>query len=143
MFSKSCEYAIKALIFIAKQSLDDRRTNLKEIAAGIGSPEAFTAKILQVLARHHFIMSQKGAGGGFVMESGKIKSVNLLNVVLAVDGDSMVKRCALGMEMCSDTKPCPFHEKYAPIRMDLIECLLQTTIQDLTIGLRTGLSVLK
>lgn len=51
MFSKTCEYGIRAAIFIAFQSYQDNRIGLKEIAKKIDSPEAFTAKILQILSR--------------------------------------------------------------------------------------------
>ena len=46
MFSKSCKYGIKATLFIAQKSQHDERVSLKEIAAAINSPIAFTAKIL-------------------------------------------------------------------------------------------------
>jgi len=46
MFSKDCEYGIRATIYITMQSLEGNRVNLKEIAAAIDSPVAFTAKIL-------------------------------------------------------------------------------------------------
>jgi len=42
MFSKSCEYAIRACIFIAAESLKRVKVGQKTIAQAIGSPEAFT-----------------------------------------------------------------------------------------------------
>jgi len=143
MFSKACEYAIKAIVFIAKGSLDGRRSNLKEIAKGIESPEAFTAKILQLLVKNQFIYSQKGAHGGFEMEQAKIKSLGLMAVVLAVDGDNLTNRCVLGLKQCSGINPCPFHEKYSPVRMNLIHILETTTIYDLAVGLISGRTSLK
>ena len=75
MFSKTCEYGIRAAIFIAFQSYQDNRIGLKEIAKKIDSPEAFTAKILQILSRDNIIKSIKG---GF-----------LVNVSLSVDNSSI------------------------------------------------------
>ena len=65
MFSKSCEYGIRATIFIATQSYLNNRTGIKDIAKKIDSPEAFTAKILQILVKANIIHSTKGVGGGF------------------------------------------------------------------------------
>ncbi len=65
MFSKACEYAIRAAIFIASESERGRRSSLKDIAREIDSPEAFTAKTLQKLTRSGIIVSTKGAQGGF------------------------------------------------------------------------------
>ncbi|MDX1365867.1 MAG: Rrf2 family transcriptional regulator, partial [Arenibacter latericius] len=60
MFSKACEYGIKATLFIAQKSLNQQRVSLKEIASEIDSPIAFTAKILQSLARSGMVDSHKG-----------------------------------------------------------------------------------
>ena len=63
MFSKACEYGIRAAVYIAHQSMEGRRVSLKEIAEKIDSPVAFTAKILQQLSRNGIVESIKGAGG--------------------------------------------------------------------------------
>ena len=55
MFSKACEYGIKASTYIALQSLQDKRVSLKEIAEEINSPVAFTAKILHQLAKNNIL----------------------------------------------------------------------------------------
>jgi Rrf2 family iron-sulfur cluster assembly transcriptional regulator len=68
MFSKACEYAIRATIYIALQSQESKRVTLKDIAKEIDSPEAFTAKIMQQLVKRGIVDSLKGPTGGFVME---------------------------------------------------------------------------
>ncbi|MFN3695149.1 MAG: T9SS type A sorting domain-containing protein [Ignavibacterium sp.] len=65
MFSKSCEYAIKAAIFVAKKSLLNEKVGFIDIAKEIDSPEAFTAKILQKLTKNKIIHSTRGVQGGF------------------------------------------------------------------------------
>lgn len=59
MFSKSCEYAIRATIYIAKQTKQDKRVGIKDIANAINSPNAFTGKILQQLSKAKIIESAK------------------------------------------------------------------------------------
>ncbi|MGN6646883.1 MAG: RrF2 family transcriptional regulator [Cytophaga sp.] len=73
MFSKACKYGIRSIIHIAAQSQAGKRSSLKEIAAQIDSPEAFTAKILQVLSRNNLIDSSKGPQGGFEMDLKQMK----------------------------------------------------------------------
>lgn len=51
MFSKTCEYAIRAMIFVAQKSTDETRVGIKEIASGTQAPEHFIAKIMQELSR--------------------------------------------------------------------------------------------
>ena len=76
MFSKSCEYGIRASIYIAKQSLKDRKVSQKEIAKSIDSPEAFTAKILQKLSKTNVIRSMKGPNGGFFVDGSDLERVS-------------------------------------------------------------------
>jgi AraC-like DNA-binding protein len=68
MFSKTCEYALRALIYIAQQSKNDSRVGIKDISKSINSPEHFIAKILQDLSRKGFVQSVKGPNGGFYMD---------------------------------------------------------------------------
>lgn len=57
MFSKACEYAIRASIYIAAETEDGRCIGLPDIAKKINSPEAFTSKILQKLVKNEVIQS--------------------------------------------------------------------------------------
>jgi len=143
MFSKACEYGIRATIYIAMQSLEGNRVNLKEIAAAIDSPVAFTAKILQQLVKNDIVESVKGAKGGFEIERSKIDSIKLIQIVSAIDGDKIFKGCALGLSECNETLPCPVHFKFKEIRDDLEQMTKETSIYELATGLEVGLTFLK
>ncbi len=143
MFSKACEYAIKATAYVALQSLGDQCTNLKAIAEEIGSPVAFTAKIMQQLVRHNIMYSVMGPTGGFQMDQERIDQVKLSEVVNAIDGDAIYQRCGLGLEACDASQPCPVHEKFAKIRDDLKRMLETTSIYELATGLEVGMTYLK
>lgn len=143
MFSKTCEYGIRAVIHIAVQSQKGNRVSLKSIAKEIHSPEAFTAKILQQLARNELIRSIKGPNGGFEIEKSRMEEITLAQIVSAIDGDSIYKGCGLGLKDCSETRPCPVHHKFKKIRTDLRNMLESTTLLELTQGLKKGLTFLK
>ena len=68
MFSKACEYGIRAVLFIAKQSQQDLRPNIAAIAKAVDYPEPFTAKVCQQLASENIIHSKKGTNGGLYLE---------------------------------------------------------------------------
>src|SRR5690606_7981905 len=140
MFSKACEYGIKAMIFIAVKSLYDERVSLKEIAMEIDSPVAFTAKILQSLARNGIVESHKGPTGGFQMERLKMDNVTLYEIVSAIDGDRIFNGCGLGLKQCDANKPCPVHHKFAVVRENLANMLKQTSIYALTASLDISLT---
>lgn len=143
MFSKACEYGIRATLLIASKSLHGERVSLKEIAADIGSPEAFTAKILQDLARNHVVKSLKGPHGGFEMSREDIDNLRLVQIVSAIDGDKMFSGCGLGLSACSEEHPCPVHHKFKVVRDQLETMLRNTSIYEMATGYDIGLTVLR
>ncbi len=143
MFSKACEYSIRATIFIATCTLKGRRTNLKEISEEIESPVAFTAKLLQQLSRHNIVKSVKGVNGGFEIEQLRLKSLKLSEVVDVIDGDEIYTRCGLGLKSCSPDNPCPLHSHFKSIRNDLKQMLESTGIESLSKDLMNGKASLK
>jgi len=143
MFSKACEYGIKASIFIAINSYEGKRVSPKEIAKEINSPQAFTAKILQALVRHKVINSVKGAYGGFEVNKNELKHIKLSKIVKAIDGDNIYNGCGLGLEKCDENHPCPVHEKFKNVRDELKHMLENTSLEDLALDIKSGVSFLK
>jgi Rrf2 family iron-sulfur cluster assembly transcriptional regulator len=143
MFSKSCEYAIRATIFIATHCCSESKVGIKEIAKEIDSPIAFTAKILQVLVKNNIIKSSKGVGGGFMVLKEDLKRITLSQIVVAIDGDSVFLRCGLGLSNCSEDHPCPVHEKFKFVKQDLAFMLENTTLEELSTGIKKGITFLK
>ncbi|UKM65979.1 Rrf2 family transcriptional regulator [Flavobacteriaceae bacterium GSB9] len=143
MFSKACEYGIKATIFIATKSYEGERVSPKEISKEINSPQAFTAKILQALVRNNVINSIKGAHGGFEIDKDKIGAIKLAQVVNAIDGDAIYKGCGLGLEKCDENHPCPVHDKFKGIRGELAFMLENTTLEELALNIKSGTSFLR
>ncbi len=129
MFSKACEYAIKAMVFIQYKSQQNETTNLSEIAEAIASPVAFTAKILQQLRKNDLLESTMGVKGGFrILEN---KQINLKEIIVAIDGNGIFSNCVLGLKACSSTNPCPVHNKYAKIRQEMEHIMQKTFLVDL------------
>ncbi|WP_194766209.1 RrF2 family transcriptional regulator [Tamlana sp. I1] len=143
MFSKACEYGIKAAIFIATKSYEGERVSPKEIAQEIDSPQAFTAKILQALVKNDVVSSVKGAYGGFEIDKSQISSIKLSQIVNAIDGDSIYNGCGLGLHTCDEAHPCPVHDKFKAIRNDLKLMLENTSLEELALNIKSGVSFLK
>ena len=143
MFSKACEYAIKATIYIAQQSHQDRRVNVKEVSEAVNAPEAFTAKILQQLNRENILSSVRGKQGGFVFDIEKQKQVKIYDVVHIIDGDSLFVDCGLGLRKCSAVNPCPVHEDFKAVRDKLIAMVQKYSFYDLALKTESGVAWLK
>lgn len=141
MFSKACEYGIRAVIIIESYSKNNKKIGIKEICNGINAPEPFTAKILQNLRKLDIINSTKGPNGGFFIE--KDKDIKLIEIVLAIDGDNIITKCGLGIKECSELKPCPIHADFKPTRESLKQVLEKTSVRQVTEDMDKGLSFLK
>lgn len=142
MFSKTCEYAIRAMIFIAQRTSNGSKIGFKEIAQGIDAPEHFIAKILQLLIKKGLLQSSKGPTGGFyIEESSRTKS--LADIVKAIDGDKIFSGCGLGLEYCSEKQPCPIHNEFAKVRKDIYDMLQGSKLDDMQEQLQNKLAFLK
>lgn len=143
MFSKACEYGIRATIYIMQQTLNEKRIGLKDIAREIDSPMAFTAKILQQLVKHQLINSVKGPTGGFEINHQKKMDLNLRDIIGAIEGEQLLFNCVLGLKQCNPDHPCPLHDQYKKVRNPLNKLFETTTIINLATELNTGQSHLK
>jgi len=142
MFSKACEYAIRASLYISIKSIDGSKLGIKEIAQEIDSPAHFTAKILQTLTREGIISSIKGPNGGFFLDP-KAKPVPLNAIVKAIDGDNILHSCSLGLKECSDHFPCPIHNDIKLYKERLRKIMKERTLQQLGSDLARGKTFLK
>ncbi|WP_339659556.1 Rrf2 family transcriptional regulator [uncultured Polaribacter sp.] len=132
MFSKTCEYGLRAVIFIAQESKIDNKLSITAISDAIDSPKPFTAKILQQLTKNKIVQSIKGPHGGFFIDKKDLKEITLSNIVQVLDGDTIYTGCGLGLHECNENKPCPVHFKFIEIRNDLRKMLENTTLLELS-----------
>lgn len=142
MFSKTCEYALRAMLFVGQKSRDGNKTGIREIAEGIDSPEYFIAKVLQELSRKRLIQSQKGPAGGFYLDK-KGMECSLADIVKAIDGDKIFLGCGLGLRECSEKKPCPIHNEFKKIRKEIYDMLQSARLNEFNEQLEKKLIFLK
>lgn len=142
MFSKTCEYAIRAVILIAQKSENGVKVGIKEISKGINAPEHFIAKILQDLSRKGLVQSVKGPNGGFFLDE-KSKKNTVADIVTTIDGEKLFTGCGLGLSNCSEKKPCPLHDEFKVIRQNLHNMLQSFTVAEFNMELTKGMKYLK
>jgi len=142
IFSKTCEYAMRSVFYIAHRTSNGGRVGIKEIASGIDSPEHFLGKILQDLSRKGIVKSAKGPNGGFYMDHDSLNRP-LSEVVEAVDGNQIFIGCGLGLKHCSEINPCPLHDEFKEIRNQMKKMLTDTMIYEFNEDLNLGITKLK
>ena len=131
MFSKSTEYALRATVYLAVHSHETNKLTLAQVSEGIGSPQAFTAKIMQKLTSNNRVVhSVRGPGGGFFMTKRSLR-LPLKAVLDAMEEGTVLDKCILGLHRCSDRNPCPMHNRYKPLRIELKTLFTEKTIGDM------------
>ena len=137
MLSKTTEYALRAIVYIAIQDALGLKTGIKEVARELELPVHFIGKILQDLVRKGLIASVKGPGGGFFLHR-SASDISILEVVQSIDGLEAFRKCGMGMKMCSDLHPCPLHHEIKAYRNQLLKVFSSRTIQSLVDGINSG-----
>lgn len=137
MFSKSCEYAIRAAIYISAEGSMEKKVGIEDICDHIEAPIHFTAKILQILTRNKIVSSKKGVNGGFYLNKTQ-KNKPLIEIVHATDGKMLFCGCGLGLRDCSDEEPCPLHDKFKSIRANITKMMEESTIDVMGKKLKKG-----
>lgn len=138
MFSKTTEYALRAVIYIAQESSETKKIGITAIANAIDSPKSFTAKILQVLTRDSRVVSSTpGPNGGFYMTD-KARALPVYEILKVTGEDIVLNKCVLGLANCSEGKPCPMHSRYKFIKKELIQLFETETIGTLAENAKLG-----
>lgn len=141
IFSKSCEYGIQSVLYIAKVS-GERPVLLKEISTALNIPHHFLSKILQTLTKNEIVISHKGFNGGFELAK-KASEINIIDVVRAIDGESYLTDCVLGFPDCSDNNPCPVHNTWSKSKNIILDMLHNKTVEKLSKELDGKLNLIK
>jgi Rrf2 family protein len=140
IFSKSCEYALQAVLYISNQT-NGKPKRLGEIAHALHVPQYYLSKIMQTLTRNEIVQSYKGHKGGY--ELGKMASeIKLNDIVRAIDGDLFLKHCVLGFPTCGDDHPCPVHSYWKDAKQVVLTMLNEKNVEDLSKNLEMKLSLL-
>ncbi|MBP8130782.1 MAG: Rrf2 family transcriptional regulator [Candidatus Hydrogenedentes bacterium] len=130
LYSKGCEYAIRALLCVVPKG-EVRRFQAAEICKRVGIPEPYTRKVFQALVRGGFLRASRGPGGGYELTRDP-RSITLLEVIRAVDGDGTFDQCVMGLPQCGSDRPCPLHPVWSEAKEQLLEQLARQTLEDLS-----------
>ena len=125
-FSKQCEYAMQAALYLALKPQGEM-TSIKELTKNLTIPYHFVAKILQQLTYKGLLASMKGPTGGFALAM-PAKEITLFHIVEAIDGVAFTNSCLLGFSECSGKNPCSVHDQWAGLRESMYQMLVRKNI---------------
>jgi len=129
LITRATEYAIRALLYLAKQPKGEIILK-KDICASQDITPAFLTKILQPLIKLGIVGSQRGVGGGFYLIKDPAE-VTLLDVVMAEEGPLYLNHCIAEKGVCEKDVFCPVHGAWHEIRQELMGTLGSYSFADL------------
>ena len=132
MISKKCKYAIKALLYLAKNQESDRAIFSTEIAKNENIPQKFLETILRELRNFQILQSKRGKTGGYrlIQHPNKIKLTDLMRMM---DGPIAMLPCVsinyyAHCEEC-DESCCTIKPVFEKVRDETLAILGNTTIE--------------
>jgi len=111
--NRASQYALE-LVFYLHQHRDQPMVRLNGVAEELDLSFHFLGKVAQALVRKGILYSNRGPKGGFGLANPE-RTINQLEVIKAVDGDSPLNLCVLRKRECDSENPCPLHEAWEPI----------------------------
>ncbi len=134
MLSKKAKYALKALLFLSKNT-DRGVVLIAEISETEGIPKKFLEQILLELKKQGILQSKRGKEGGYFL--GKpANEIGIGQVVRIIDGPLAPIPCVSKMayrrcDECIDEKTCEIRNLFLLVRDATIEILDKTSLSDL------------
>lgn len=141
LFSKSCEYALQALLYLAYEGKGEPIL-LRKISNALHIPHHFLSKILHQLVNGGILVSNKGVSGGFGLAR-SADVITLGDVVKAVDGEGFLHECVLGFAGCADEDPCPVHNQWKPAKQIILRMMSSKSIAKLSKDMGGKLELIK
>lgn len=130
ILSRSADYGLRALIYLAEQD-GAKPSPLDQIAQAQQVPPALLSKILQTLVKAKVLRSQKGYGGGFVLQTDPAE-LTIERVIALIDGPFTVFECLADESFCQLCTSCKLRKKFNELQEAMLGILRHTTIAELT-----------
>ena len=127
--SRKTEYAIRGMIYLAKQPRD-QFVMIKEITKATKTSPTFLVKIFQALSNAKLVLSSRGSIGGFKL-SRKPEHITLRDILEATEGPVIMNLCVLDNRSCGFSNTCSAHSAWKRLRDTMNGMLEDVTLKEI------------
>lgn len=132
MLSQTSQYALRAVVFLAKRESEWPITGSR-IAKETQIPAKYLSSILSDLVRTGVLTATPGPTGGFRLAE-PAECIRLVEVLLPFEGDVLGRNgCPFGNDTCSEESPCVGHSRWKQVKESYIRFLQETSVRDVSI----------
>lgn len=126
--SKLTDYGTVIMTHLARHP--DRICSASEVAAVIGVTVPTASKILKTLARHHLLLSLRGANGGYRLARPP-EQISIAQVIDAMEGPVGMTECSVAAGLCAQEGSCAIRTNWQTINRVLFTVLNGVTLADM------------
>ena len=119
--TRAADYAVRVMVHLAAAPRGQKYP-LNELAVATGVQRSFLSKILQRLVHQGMLLSQRGSGGGFVLNRAP-DQITLLDVVEAIEGPTQLNHCVGESGQCARKEWCGGHPAWERAQATLTQVL--------------------
>ncbi len=141
LFSKKCEIGLQSVLYLSTEG-EGELFNALQVSKKVKQPKEFVSKVLQILTASGIVGSKKGKNGGFFLAK-PADRIKLIEIVEAIDGLEIFKKCVLGFPECGDEHPCPVHNHWGQIRDNAYNMLVTESLEEFKLKTADKLETLK
>jgi Rrf2 family protein len=117
--TQRADLAVRALVVLHRSQV---RLKSADLADALGTTTGFVPQVMGPLVREGWVHSLPGPTGGYEPQVG-LETLNVLEVIEAVDGPTDSGRCVVVDRPCEATEPCALHEAWGRARHELMSLL--------------------
>lgn len=129
VITRATEYAIRTIIYLAKHPKGEIVLK-KDICRTQEVTPAFLTKILQPLIKEGIVSSQRGVGGGFLLNRAA-EEITLLDILEAEEGPLSLNHCLVEKGLCQRDTLCSAHTVWEEAQSSMIAVLQRHNIAEL------------
>jgi Rrf2 family protein len=124
-FSKTTQYAIRALSFMAQN--EKELYIASELHEKLKIPQQYLRRMLKDLSKSGLLKSIKGKNGGFVFAR-STEEIFLSDIVAITEKGEIMRSCIFGFESCMLKEKCAMHDIWAASKENVTNILSQTSL---------------
>lgn len=131
MLTKKSKYALKALLYLAK---NNELVQISELSQKEGIPQKFLENILLELRKHGLLASKRGKEGGYMLGKPP-EQISFGQIIRILDGPLAYVPCVSAMayqkcEECEDEITCKIKKVMKRLRDETCSILDGTSLRD-------------
>ena len=108
------------------------RLKSADLAAALGTTAGFVPQVMGPLVRRGWVRSVPGPTGGYEALV-DVETLNVLDVIEAVDGPTDSGRCVVADRPCEAAEPCALHVAWERARRELVSSLAAMPVADMAV----------